>query len=75
MPTWLVGVLEWGVGLLLQHLDGPSAKKALASLLTAIDAAVQAAESRITGPFEGVADEVALAFHQAVVEIVAVLTK
>ncbi len=63
MPGWVVSVLEWAIGLALQQIDAADAKKGVASLFEALDAAVQAADKKITGPFKGVADEVAVAFH------------
>ncbi len=75
MPVWVVGVLEWAIGLALSHLSHTSVKKELAALFVALDAAVQAADKNVSGPFKGVADEVAEAFHVAVVDVVAALSK
>lgn len=73
MPTWVVGILQWAVGLALQHISAADVKKELALLFEALDAAIQAADARVTGPFKGVADEVALAFHDAAQAVVAAL--
>lgn len=74
MPTWVIGILEWAVGLALQHVNAADVKKAIAGGVAALDAAIQAKEAGVKGPFEGVADEVALAFHEAAIAVVTALT-
>lgn len=73
MPAWAMQILEWAVGMALKQLDSKEAKALLADVLTQIDAAVQSSELTYHGAFEGVADEVAAKFHEAVVGIVAAL--
>lgn len=75
MPVWVVGVLQYVVGLLLQHISASDVKKEIAVLFEMLDGAIQAADARVTGPFKGVADEVAVAFHDVCVAIVEALKK
>lgn len=75
MPTWLEPVLKWAVDQLLRNLNTDWAKQGLIFALTEVDAAVQAADARVTGQFKGLADEAAKKFDEAVKEIVAVLSK
>lgn len=75
MPTWVVGVLQWAVGMALQYVKPEDVKKELANLFEVIDQAVQAADAKVTGPFKGVADEVALEFHECSKAIVEALRK
>lgn len=75
MPTWVVGILQWAVGLALQHISAADVKKMLATVFVELDQAVQAVDARVTGPFKGVADEVALAFHDACTAVVDALRK
>ncbi len=73
MPTWIVSLLQWVVGLLLQHISPAQVKSELAVLFEGLDVAIQAADAKVTGPFKGVADEVALEFHDACTAVVAAL--
>lgn len=73
MPTWVIGILEWAVGLVLQHVSAADVKTKVADIFATIDASVQAAEKTNTGPFKGLGDEVCVAFHEACVAIVAAL--
>ncbi len=75
MPNWVIGVLEWGLSIFLQHISAADVKTVVADLFEGLDNTVQAADSRLSGPFKGVADEVAVAFHEAVLVIVAALRK
>lgn len=75
MPTWVVSLLETAVHLVLANLSQDWAKQVLCNTLRSVDAAVQATDATLTGPFKGVADEVAQAFHAAVVSICQALGK
>lgn len=73
MPTWAIGVIEWVVGMALRRVNPEDVKAALATLFTSLDALVMSQEARIKGPLEGVADEVAQAFHECMTVVVAAL--
>lgn len=75
MPVWLVGILEWVVAMALKRLKPEDVKREVADLFELLDNAVQAVGARVTGPFKGVSDEVALAFHECTVEVVKALRK
>lgn len=75
MPTWVAGVLQWAVGMALAYVKPEDVKKELASLFEVLDQAIQGVDAKVTGPFKGVADQVALEFHECAVAIVAALRK
>lgn len=75
LPGWLVSTIEWAVGQALQRIQPGDVKAAFADLIESVNAALQAAEANVKGPFEGVADLVALEVDDAAKVIVAALRK
>ncbi len=73
MPVWAVGILEWVIGMALKRLKPEDVKREFASLITTIDTFVMSQEAKVKGPLEGVADEVAEAFHACCTTVVAAL--
>lgn len=75
MPAYLVSMLSWVVGQALQHVTPEDAKDGVAKLFVQLDKLVQEADKSVEGPFKGIADQVALEFHEACVAIETALAK
>jgi len=75
VPAWVLSILEWALALALKNIKPEDVKKELSVVVKAVDAFIASAESKVSGPAKGIADEVEAALHAAFAAIITALDK